>query len=276
MFVIVLDPDDGELYWGDLSRMADTAYGEVKTVSVLPNNRLTPDGLDEFLETARLACSARRSDPLLNLTSTNPSLVQSALFDCLAVGRHDARYFKLVRWAIPSMGDQRSVCSAIHLLAHATSHPDIFWHRENTVQERVAAEVRTSFRWTPNELAMLLARVPEEELWERGTFGESLYMIMVADPSLEWSIDRLMTQAFLADELIWLSCWVKGPPFGPKWVRTDRESIIIPLLTLALYVAKDPRDRLDELAEHLPPIRNVHLFSEIAAIIEGFGQIDIF
>lgn len=99
---------------------------------------------------------------------------------------------------------------------------------------------------------------------------------MVADPSLEWSIDRLMTQAFLADELIWLSCWVKGPPFGPKWVRTDRESIIIPLLTLALYVAKDPTDRLDELAEHLPPIRNVHLFSEIAAIIEEFGQINIF
>jgi hypothetical protein len=77
-------------------------------------------------------------------------------------------------------------------------------------------EIRVSFMWMPNELAMLLARIPEEELWGRGTIGESLYMIITADPSLEWSLERLMTQAFLADELTWLSCWIKGPPFGPK------------------------------------------------------------
>jgi hypothetical protein len=137
-------------------------------------------------------------------------------------------------------------------------------------------EIRVSFKWMPNELAMLLARIPEEELWGRGTIGESLYMIITADPSLEWSLERLITQAFLADELTWLSCWIKGPPFGPKWVQTDREPIIVASLTLALYLANNPRERLEELVERLPSIRKIAMFPEIAEIIGEFGQIDIF
>ena len=132
IFVIVQDPDDRELYWGNLTEMANGAPEESGTISIMPNARLTPGGLEQFLEVARLECSARRGDPLLNLTSTDPGLLQSALFDCLALGRWDARYLKLVRTALPSIGDQQSFYMAISLLSHATPHPDIFWHRGTT------------------------------------------------------------------------------------------------------------------------------------------------
>ena len=275
IFVIVRDVLDGQLYWGDLTRMADTLPERSRTVALTPDKRLTPDGLDRFLEAARLACSVRRSDPLLNLTSRNPNLIQSALFDCLAAGRHDPRYLKLVRLAISAIDDQHSAWNAIHLLAHATSHPDIFWHKGNYIPEDIAKEIRTSYRWSPNEIAMLLARTPEGG-WGRGTIEQSLYMILVADPSLDWSLERLILEAFRTDELTWRGCWVKGPPFGPKWVRTEREAVIFSALALILYRASDPQELLDEVIERIPPIQNIGMFAEIAEIVAEFNYLDIF
>jgi hypothetical protein len=276
VYVIVRDVEDGELYWGDLRRMIDTLPEDIGTVALIPNLRLTPDGLGEFLEAARLACSARRSDPLLNLTSTDPNLVRSALFDCLAVGRRDPRYLKLIRFVISAIDDESSVWTAIHLLAHATAHPDILWHRDNYVPEDSAREIRRSYRWSPNEIAMLLARMPESGLWSRGTIGQSLYMILVADRSLDWSLERLILEAFRADELTWRGCWIKGPPFGPKWIRTDRQSVILPALTLLLYRASNPRELLSELVDRMPPLQSIEMFREIAETVDEFGYLDIF
>jgi len=266
IFVIVLDPDDGELYWGNLGMMAKMAPEGAGIIPVLPNTRLTPDGLKNFLEIARLECSARRSDPLLDLTSADSSLLQSALFDCLALGRHDPRYLTSVRRYLPFIEDQRSFYMAISLLAHATPHPNILWHPGNYVPEAVAEEICKSFRWTPSDIAMLLARLclPEAGMWSNGTIGQTLYMLLREDKSLCWSIDQLLTEAFREQDLTWRNCWVKGPPFGPEWVRTDRETVILPSLTLALELAADPKERLDELAERIPPIRKLEWFPEIS------------
>ena len=101
-------------------------------------------------------------------------------------------------------------------------------------------------------------------------------MILVADPSLDWSLERLVLEAFRTDELTWRSCWVKGPPFGPKWVRTEREAIISSALTLILYRASDPQELLDEFIERIPPIQNIGMFAEIAEIVAEFNYLDIF
>jgi Domain of unknown function (DUF4365) len=53
MFVIVQDPDDGELYFGNLARMADLAMPGEKKIPLYPDLRLTPDGLDRFMKAAR-------------------------------------------------------------------------------------------------------------------------------------------------------------------------------------------------------------------------------
>jgi hypothetical protein len=271
IFVIVLDPDDEQLYWGNLTEMAKTASGGIGTVPVSPNTRLTPDGLDLFLEIARLECSARRGDSLLDLISADPGLLQSALFDCLALGRRDPRYLTLVRCSLPFIQDQRSFYTAITLLAHATPHPDILWHPQNYIPDAVAEEICKSFRWTPSDIAMLLARLclPEAGMWTRGTIGQTLYMLLREDKALRWSIDQLLTEAFREQELTWRSCWVKGPPFGPEWVRTDRETVILPSLTLALELAADPKERLDELTERLPSIRLLEWFTEIEESVTG-------
>jgi hypothetical protein len=276
VFVIVLDPDDGELYWGNLGMMANMAPKGAGTIPVLPDTRLTPGGLKNFLETARLECSARRRDPLLALTSADSSLLQSALFDCLALGRHDPRYLTSVRRYLPFIEDQRSFYMAISLLAHATPHPNILWHPGNHIPEAIAEEICKSFRWTPSDIAMLLARLclPEAGMWSNGTIGQTLYMLLREDKSLRWSIDQLLTEAFREQDLTWRSCWIKGPPFGPEWVRTDRETVILPSLTLALELAPDPKERLDELTERLPSIRKLEWFPEISeSVTEGWFDI---
>ncbi len=93
---------------------------------------------------------------------------------------------------------------------------------------------------------------------------------------MDWSIDRLLTEAFREQELTWRSCWIKGSPFGPKWVRTDRQAIILPSLTLTLYLATDAQARLAELVERLPPITKIEMFTAIAEIVTEFGWFDIF
>jgi hypothetical protein len=193
------------------------------------------------------------------------------------MGRRDPRYLRLIRYMLPSIDDQESFATAIHVLAHATSHPDIFWMEENIVLRDVGREIRKSFRWAPNEIAMLLARLPDEqEWWGRGTVGQSLYHILTSDHSLEWSMDRLMTESYRTDELTWLSCWVKGPPFGPSWVRTDREAIVMPSLLLSLYMADDQQARFNGILERLPAVKHISGFFDLAGIISEFGEIDIF
>jgi hypothetical protein len=276
IFVIVLDPDDMELYWGNLTMMAKMASGGAGTIPVLPDTRLTPDGLENFLETVRHECVVKRGDPLLDLTSKDSSLLQSALFDCLALGRHDPRYFTLVRRYLPFIEDQKCFYMAIFLLAHATDHPNILWHPGNYIPEAVADQIRKSFRWTPSDIAMLLSRLclPEAGMWSYGSIGHTLYMLLREEESLRWSIDQLLTEAFREQDPTWRSCWVKGPPFGPEWVRTDREIVILPSLTLALELAPDPKERLDELTERLPSIRKLEWFTEISeSVTEGWFEI---
>jgi len=256
--------------------MAKMASGGIGTIPVLPDTRLTPDGLKNFLEIVRHECAAKRRDPLLDLTSTDPGLLQSALIDCLALGRHDPRYLTMVRRCLPFIEDQRCFHMAISLLAHATPHPNILWHSGNYIPEPVADEIRKSFRWAPNDIAMLLSRLclPEARMWSYGSIGHTLYMLLREDKSLRWSIDQLLTEAFREQDLTWLSCWVKGPPFGPEWVRTDRETVILPSLTLALELASDSKERLDELTERLPSIRKLEWFTEISECVsEGWFEI---
>jgi hypothetical protein len=53
MFIIVQDPDDEELYFGNLARMADLAMPDEREIPLYPDLRLTPDGLDRFMQAAR-------------------------------------------------------------------------------------------------------------------------------------------------------------------------------------------------------------------------------
>jgi hypothetical protein len=74
------------------------------------------------------------------------------------------------------------------VLAHATSHPDIFWTKQNWISPLVEEDIQASFRWFPDELAELVNAVETMDGggadWQRGGVGQSLWSIMVVDPEL--------------------------------------------------------------------------------------------
>lgn len=78
---------------------------------------------------------------------------------------------------------------AIHILSHITPHPDIFWHKDNWISDDICREVSAHFRWTVDEILLLLSMVPWEE-WQRGCVGESLYMLLQEDPDIKSTMER--------------------------------------------------------------------------------------
>lgn len=66
IFVIVQDPDDGDLYFGNLARMADLAMPDEKAIPLYPDLRLTPNGIDRFMTAAR--AEARHPIPPIEIT----------------------------------------------------------------------------------------------------------------------------------------------------------------------------------------------------------------
>jgi hypothetical protein len=66
IFVIVQDPDDGDLYFGNLARMADLARPDERKIPLYPDLRLTPNGLDRFMRAAR--AEAREPIPPAEIT----------------------------------------------------------------------------------------------------------------------------------------------------------------------------------------------------------------
>ncbi len=277
IFVVAQDPNDGELYWGNLKEMAERAPQESKSAYLYPDQKLTPNGISDFLEAARTECKRQQGNLFLRLFGEDELEKQSALFDCLAVGRNDPRYFRLLRSLLLSFRDQNTYLSAVRILSHATPHPDIFWHNGNIVPTDVRRDIAKCFRWAPNEISMLISRLPKEEgIWERGTISQSLYMLLVEDPALDWSLDRLITESFRTDEMTWRSTWIAAEPFGPKWVNADRKQIIFAVLALMIFLADSPEARLEEIRERLPGIQKLAFFREIALLVEEYGGIGLF
>jgi len=68
-----------------------------------------------------------------------------------------------------------------------------------------------------------------------------------------------MLEAFRSNELTWRSGWIKGSPFEPSWVLTDRSAVIVLCFFLSLYVASNPMARMEELTESMPPLMNIEM-----------------
>ena len=68
-----------------------------------------------------------------------------------------------------------------------------------------------------------------------------------------------MLEAFRSNELTWRSGWIKGSPFEPSWVLTDRSAVIVLCFFLSLYVASNPMAQMEELTESMPPLMNIEM-----------------
>src|SRR5690606_35524256 len=110
---------------------------------------------------------------ILRLCTENEQEQAGALFDCFALGRADPRVLielrYLLRLIVPEL-----LPAAVHLLAHATPHPDILWTKESMIPEAICQKITAHFRWTTDEIVWLMEAFPQPT-WQRGDVGESFY-----------------------------------------------------------------------------------------------------
>ncbi len=130
------------------------------------------------------------------------------------------------------------------MLAHATSHPDIFWTKDNWITPLVARQIEASFSWSVDELAELVHSIETMDDggvdWQRGGVGQSLWSIMVVDTDL---------------------C-TKLPAAIRHCVESKRLEAAARLVVCHQYLADDPVAAVDAIMAEYPALGRV---SQIAS-----------
>lgn len=190
---IVYDPSDSEIRWCNISNFLDTLEENQKLPSYIPVLRssiLTAITLKSELIASLLTIKKWHIEhPILFLNSESVDVKLNALYDCFALGRSDARVLITLRYLIKTL-DNFSVLTAIRILSHTTPHPDIFWNSNNWIPEKVTEKVRSHLNWEIQEICYLLSAVTWEN-WQRGDYGEDLYMILREDSEIHQKMEEV-------------------------------------------------------------------------------------
>jgi hypothetical protein len=182
---IVHDAETGQLHWCDITgylrREPAFRSGSIPVDAADILDRQTTLGV--FRRTMGLTPLRLSDHPVLVIAGPrSESLGVSALFDCFALGRSDARYFISMRRSLGFLHGGM-LRAAIALLAHVTPHPDILRHDQNRIEPDVVGTMTPLLRWSVGEICSLVQAVPMEE-WSRGGLGEDAYMLFIADPGI--------------------------------------------------------------------------------------------
>jgi hypothetical protein len=199
VFGVVHDPETDALRWIDLSHVAALAldgylspvvagpFGK-SAVPVPEDNRLDVD-LSHFLTAAETALRRRSGSHAAALLSNDVESVERGIADTFAIGRHDPTAFLLLASLFHRL-PQESRRFAVVALAMTTSHPDVFWTKDNWIPEKVSAVVRRSIRWTELDIRALLAEIDEFGA-QRGTIGQTIYHVLLLDHDLQTTLPRV-------------------------------------------------------------------------------------
>jgi hypothetical protein len=228
-----------------------------RTGQVVRRGPLTSESLKAFVDEMVRYLRSYAGSRWLDLASSDPSRQAGAVLDCFAIGRFDSRGLILLRGLLTRLSGD-GFKAGIHLLAHATPHPDIFWTKHNWISEPIKKEVRSTLVWQPFELRQLLgklAEIKDEETWGRGTLGQSLYSLFVEDPAIEGKLEGALRDA----------------------VRAWEDEIAYQLFFIAVYRSRQgARDYCEELTRRFPRLLGDTRVQQIRSIVEEFGWIDIF
>jgi hypothetical protein len=174
---IVCDPERSVLVWINLTQHLRTRQDDLKHVPLHSSAVLDGTALRALEASIRETSTA--SHPLAQLWSASIADVREAVWDCMAIGRRDARVLKGLRASI-SLIDDSAIPAIIRILSSLTSHPDRAWSPSNWIEEAIRKPVREMFRWTAFEV-IRLARAAAGE-WERGTVGQDVTLLLAEDP----------------------------------------------------------------------------------------------
>jgi hypothetical protein len=228
--------------------MADS--GRVPVVS-----QLNEQSWDDFF-TLALRESRRRGAALLGLHSDDPIQQEAAVWDAFAIGRFDARAFIMLRRSLHYL-EISNLPAAIFALAHCVPfHPDIYWTKNNTIDRSVKAAVCQNFKWSVDDVVVVLQVVDDENMFTRGSIGEDVYLLL----SEGWGPDVL-------------DLFVRT--LG-RSVELRDEDIAYKVAALLQYEAgEDALSALEWAMERYPELRGMPKVNDLLSAVRANGWLDI-
>ncbi|MFI9418198.1 DUF4365 domain-containing protein [Streptomyces werraensis] len=282
IYGVIFDPAEREFHWINLSSYVHErmdAFHDHKNVGkptsrtgtrfkghfvpVPEKQTLTHANWEHFADEVRGYVHRFGGRSLLDLMSEDMSAQISAVYDCFALGRGDARALLLLRHTLTKLSSY-ALAQALHALSHCASNPDIPWSENNWIPQNVIQQVKASFSWSPEEILHMVREVEETgsagvSAWERGGYGQSLVVLL-------WDSSDLCERLHSA---LLTAC--RG---------FDAE---VAFRTLVLYQYflgirqpdMDLKERVKSLIEKNPLLAGHSFTADLLAIIEEFGWADI-
>lgn len=273
-FGVVHDEKSDALRWVDLSEAAVLARDNylspvipgrfgLLSVPVPDENRLDLD-LAAFLTAAEAALRRRSGVPVAALLATDVDLVKSGIMDTFAMGRHDPTALLLLAALVHRL-PKEARRNAIGALAMTTSHPDVFWTRDNWIPDNVSRVIQRRVSWTDLDVYALLAEIDEDGI-QRGSFGQTVYHVLALDRDLNPKLVRTALNRDQPDRIrLWSAAillYVAG---------NDAAAVMDQLLGSDESLNTD--DGLFPISHSL---REVEHFGHLVESVEEFGYVDFF
>ena len=149
------------------------------TIAVITPLPVDDQDVRPLLRSVRLHADFRFGVPR-GIGSNDVDEQVAAAWQSLMLGSRSSHALIALRRVLFSL-DPVARAHTVESLAHCTPHPDIFWTKETLLPSAVRDEVCATFRWSLDELAALLVLIDENGI-DRGSLGQSIYMLVFEDP----------------------------------------------------------------------------------------------
>lgn len=178
VIAVVHDPATGVMWWSNASDALDHEPN-LTTVAVTTPLPAADQSVMPLLRSVRLRADFRSGVPR-GIGSTDPDEQVAAAWQSLMLGVRSSHALIALRRVLVSL-DPLARVHAVEALAHCTPHPDILWTKDTLLPRPVRDQVCATFRWSLDELAALLEVIDENGI-DRGSIGQSMYMLIFEDP----------------------------------------------------------------------------------------------
>jgi len=178
VIAVVHDPATGAMWWANASDELDHDPNLTMVAVTAPLPAADQDVM-LLLRSVRLHNDFRIGVPR-GIGSTDVDEQVAAAWQSLILGFRSSHALIALRRVLVGL-DPVARAHAVESLAHCTPHPDIFWTKNTLLPRAVREEACATFRWSLEELAALLQVIDENGI-DRGSIGQSVYMLIFEDP----------------------------------------------------------------------------------------------
>jgi hypothetical protein len=246
---IVHNPDTGEMWWVNLTEalMNDPSMTWIPATEVLPAPDQDPM---PFLRSVRLSTDFRGGLPR-GLGSFDEEEQMAAVWQCFALGFQSPNALVALRRILVSLHPSAR-WEAANALSLCIAHPDRFYTGSNYLPSETRSSVAGSMRWSPTEVHCLLGLIGEEGGVDRGSMGQTIYLLIYEDP------DSVRLLRKVAED---------NAPFEPQvagWAAY-----------LAVANAEEPVREWSEMLKQQPWIRATFVSESITHDLDEYGFLSL-